>query len=76
MTRILGLYTQLVHAIIELLLPLALALDRHERWAVKTAKRLRGSLARRGGDGRHRAASPTTDPARASAVESHAARDA
>jgi hypothetical protein len=46
MTRILGLYTMLVHATIVLLLRLALALDRHERWAVKTARRLRGSLLR------------------------------
>jgi transposase InsO family protein len=46
MTRILRIYTMLVHAIIELLLRVALALDRHERWAVKTAKRLRGSLLR------------------------------
>jgi hypothetical protein len=46
MTRILGHYTALIHAIIELLLRLALALDRHERWAVKTARRLRGSLLR------------------------------
>lgn len=46
MAHALAAYTQLVHAIIELLLRLALALDRHERWAVKIAKRLRGSLLR------------------------------
>ena len=46
MANALVVYTALVHAVIEVLLRAALALDRHERWAVRTAKRLRGSLLR------------------------------
>ncbi len=41
-----AIYRANVHALIGLLLRAALALDRHERWATRTARRLRGSLLR------------------------------
>ena len=46
MTRAASVYTALLHALIAALLRLALSLDRHERWATKVAKRLRGSILR------------------------------